>query len=188
MSYAKASTRLGPVSLATLLIACGSDPVAAVQDDYVVQAAAGCNVTRDGAAGEPLYVSGEIVIEEPFDSSPEGCAAVATIQAYTCDGCAPTNCQLCLHNVRDEAGIIRAELGRAYATDIVPSCSLVDRRGGLSSDLLFDGSDITGELTHSATNASVTLSFSVTGTSSIGLSGTDVPSVASCQIAGARAE
>lgn len=185
MSCAKAWS----LSLATLLIACGSDPATAVQDDYIVQGTAGCNVTRDGAAGESLSLTGEIEIEGPFDSSPEGCAAVATIKSYTCDGCAPTNCQLCLHDVRDEAGIIRAELGRAYAdVSSFPSCSLLDRRGGLSSDLLFDGSEITGELTHSATNGSVTLSFTVTGTSSIGLSGTDVPSVASCQIEGARAE
>jgi hypothetical protein len=179
------ATALG-VGCCILSSSCGgTDPVGTVQGEYTLIGPSFCNLTREGAPNETFAIVGDMRVGEPFTSSPQECEATITV---TQSGEFGERCQLCMQGVQQVGTRIQAELGRAYADGTFASCSFLDERGGASSDLLFGGSEVLGQVTYDSVARSVTIEVRVDGTSRLGLSGSPLPSVATCTINATRAE
>lgn len=163
----------------------GGDPVATVQGEYALVGPSSCNLTREGASSETFSLTGVLRVENPFRSSPEECEAVVTV---TQSGDFGERCQFCMHGVQDTGTSIRAELGPAYDANTFASCSFMDERGGASSDLIFQGSEILGQITYHPGARSMSIEVRVEGNSRLGLSGSALPSVATCTINATRTE
>lgn len=181
LPFASGRARTRTLCFFLLVVSCGDATEDGIMDGTYEVVAGDCRMVVDGTpelADLPYEIS--VVRADGSDIYPEGCIARLTLRTQTCGpSCAPATCEACI--------LADGVLTRAFDDESIQACAALEWRGGVDSDLLFNGAIVDGSVTMDDAGG-VGVGLVAVGRASYGFSGERLPAELSCDVSATPAE